>query len=105
MKIINIFTYVFLLAKCDYPPPPDPDHQQPFLFSLNYLDLVNGKYREGDKAYFKCELGIGNKIMYHPSVCQANGEWTQFRCEGIRFTDSIKECAYSIEVWKLYIKM
>ena len=89
MKMINI--YVFLLAKCDYPRHPNNQRR---IFLVKNGPLVNGRYREGSKIYFKCELGIGNKIMYHPMVCQANGEWTQFRCEGNIFTDLSSESAY-----------
>ena len=45
--------------------------------------MVHGSYPEGTAVHFECELGYGNRIVNHPSVCQANGTWTQAaRCEG-----------------------
>ena len=60
--------------------------------------ILSGKLPEGSKAYFECELGLGSRIIHHPSVCQANGEWTQTaRCEGIGCTSSNLNCACSVE--------
>ena len=82
------YQYVFLLARCD--DPTDSTNQTARYINEEKRPRVNGKYREGTEAYFfECELEPGSQILHRPSVCQANGEWTQTSgCEGIRSTGS-----------------
>ena len=71
--------------------PIDTPNRRHFATYLKNGKYNNGSYPEGSRAYFKCEL-VGSRILYHPSVCLANGKWTQTsRCEGSRFTGSKQE--------------
>ena len=83
--MINL--HVFLLTKCDY--LTDPDNRRRFAISVTNGEPVNGKFREGVGPTCVCELGFGTNIIYHPSVCQANGEWTQSTCKGSRFAENV----------------
>ena len=79
--------------------PTDPANQTILTFRGIYGSFVDGTQRVGTKAYFRCELGNGSRIIHHPSVCQANGEWTQTAgCEGSTFTGSYLNWVKSISM-------
>ena len=63
--------------------PTDSANQTLREIYSDYVNPVEGTYYEGTRVYLRCELGHGSRIVHHPMVCQANGEWTQTaRCEG-----------------------
>ena len=83
VQLIYLSINIFLLASCRRPTGP--------IFGWGFINglPVNGRFPEGTKVYFECELGSGSRIIHHPSICQSNGQWTQTSgCEGriYRFT-------------------
>ena len=90
---LSINIYVFLLASCVRPTGPI------LAWVVRNGQSVNGKYPEGTKVYFPCELGSGSRIIYHPSVCQVNGQWKQTSgCEGISSFGSNRNSARLKEI-------
>ena len=65
----------FFVATCALPLPPANGE----LLHISGGE-INGIYFEGTEAHFQCDSDY--KIVGNPSICQVDGNWTNYTCSG-----------------------
>ena len=74
-KFLKYFLNKFNIATCNQ--PLLPTNGRSVHISGGH---INGMYSEGSEAYFQCDPNY--IILGYPSVCEANGNWTNYSCSG-----------------------